>query len=90
MNTPIHWPEAWHTLRKLRLFFGFIVPADAVAVKIFTDLLFASGEYELLEAPGGLNFSLDVCRARLSRLVLSAAFVFAENDINQPTAVREE
>jgi len=56
MNTPIHWTEAWHTLRKLRLFFGFIVPADAVAVKIFTDLLSASGVYELLEAPGGLKF----------------------------------
>lgn len=67
-----------------------LVPADAVTVKIFTDLLSASGEYELLEAPRGLNFSLDICRARLSPLVLSTAFVSAENDINQPTAVREE
>lgn len=67
-----------------------MVPVDAVAVKLFTDLLSASGEYELLEAPGGLNFSLDVCKARLSPLMLSAAFVSAENDINQPTAAREE
>lgn len=67
-----------------------MLPADAVAVRILTDLLSASGEYELLEAPGGLNFSLDVCRVRLTPLVLSTAFVSAENDINQPTAVREE
>lgn len=90
MNTPFIGTKAWQTLKKLRLFSGSVVSADAVAVRIFTDLLSASGEYELLEAPGGLNFSLDVCRARLSPLVLSAAFVSAENDINQPTAVREE
>lgn len=43
MNTPIHPDQSLANTQEAQAVFGSVVLTDAVAVRIFTDLLFASG-----------------------------------------------